>query len=216
MRNKQNSFIAGVVISYLFIFTLITSFTSQAGTITYQYDNLNRLTRVDYPNGNFIEYTYDATGNILNINSYGTTEDYTIDTPAEIITQLYVGYFNRAPDCPGLTYWINTYTGGRKFAYIVYDFAASQEAVSLYPYLGNTSAYSPRNFITAIYNNLFDRDPEADGLQYWLNQLQSGALLAPEMVYAIIEGAKAPTGSAQDKATLEQKVHDALEESGCI
>ena len=34
-------------------------------TITYTYDNLNRLTKADYGNGTTEEYTYDAAGNRL-------------------------------------------------------------------------------------------------------------------------------------------------------
>jgi YD repeat-containing protein len=40
-------------------------FTAFAENATYTYDNLNRLTRVQYPEGSVIEYTYDAAGNRL-------------------------------------------------------------------------------------------------------------------------------------------------------
>jgi YD repeat-containing protein len=36
-----------------------------AATQTYAYDPLGRLVRIDYPDGAFIAYTYDATGNRL-------------------------------------------------------------------------------------------------------------------------------------------------------
>lgn len=32
-------------------------------TTTYEYDSLNRLVKVDYPNGQRVEYEYDALGN---------------------------------------------------------------------------------------------------------------------------------------------------------
>src|SRR3990170_6791398 len=44
-----------------------------AATITYTYDSLNRLTRVDYGNGYTIEYTYDAAGNRLTLKASDTT-----------------------------------------------------------------------------------------------------------------------------------------------
>jgi YD repeat-containing protein len=37
---------------------------TRAEAITYTYDELNRLTRVDYDNGSVVEYTYDKAGNI--------------------------------------------------------------------------------------------------------------------------------------------------------
>jgi YD repeat-containing protein len=36
-----------------------------AATVSYQYDALNRLTRVDYSNGRSIGYNYDPAGNIV-------------------------------------------------------------------------------------------------------------------------------------------------------
>ena len=44
-----------------------------AATITYTYDYLNRLTKVDYGNGDTIEYTYDAAGNRLTLKASDTT-----------------------------------------------------------------------------------------------------------------------------------------------
>lgn len=40
---------------------------------TYTYDNLNRLTSIDYGNGQSISYTYDAAGNILTVVKAGQT-----------------------------------------------------------------------------------------------------------------------------------------------
>src|SRR3989304_7487309 len=48
-----------------------------AATITYTYDYLNRLTKVDYGNGDTIEYTYDAAGNRLTLQASGIEMDTT-------------------------------------------------------------------------------------------------------------------------------------------
>jgi YD repeat-containing protein len=42
-------------------------FAQQSDTITYTYDTLNRLTRVDYAIGTIITYTYDPAGNRLSM-----------------------------------------------------------------------------------------------------------------------------------------------------
>lgn len=54
-------------LSFLFFIFLCFSLTSYsfAGTVTYQYDNLNRLIRAKYSNGTVIAYTYDSAGNRL-------------------------------------------------------------------------------------------------------------------------------------------------------
>jgi YD repeat-containing protein len=54
-RNKVS-----FILSILFCFFVSLSF---AGTTAYQYDDLNRLIRAQYPDGKVIEYTYDAAGN---------------------------------------------------------------------------------------------------------------------------------------------------------
>ena len=37
--------------------------TASAGTTSYKYDALGRVTEVDYPDGSIVTYTYDAAGN---------------------------------------------------------------------------------------------------------------------------------------------------------
>ena len=52
---KKISIISALILNAIFVFS----------QITYQYDNLNRLSRVNYPNGASIVYTYDELGNRL-------------------------------------------------------------------------------------------------------------------------------------------------------
>ncbi len=58
-RKIKASFIIGV------LFCLFISMSAFAATVHYTYDNLNRLTKVEYDNGTVIKYTYDAAGNRL-------------------------------------------------------------------------------------------------------------------------------------------------------
>ena len=47
---------------------------SGMGTSTYEYDELNRLTKVIYEDGSYVEYEYDANGNILSAAVYSNKE----------------------------------------------------------------------------------------------------------------------------------------------
>ena len=47
------------------VFIVTSSIVSFAETITYSYDDLNRLTKMNYGNGTTTTYTYDASGNRL-------------------------------------------------------------------------------------------------------------------------------------------------------
>ncbi len=56
-----------LIISIIFLLTAVISGQSYAATVTYTYDSLNRITNVDYGNGNTEKYTYDAAGNRISL-----------------------------------------------------------------------------------------------------------------------------------------------------
>lgn len=123
-------------------------------------------------------------------------------TTAEIITQLYVGYYDRAPDPAGLNYWVGRYTDGMTLGQIAQSFAVQTESTTKYPYLANPNIASSTTFITTIYQNLFGRAPDAEGLAYWQGQLASGGVArVGNMIIDIISGAQ-----GDDKTIVENKV----------
>ena len=70
VKKIRNRFIP-LLISFIlscFLFSAVTD-VLYAANITYTYDNLNRLTKVDYGNGGTITYAYDAAGNRLSLVS---------------------------------------------------------------------------------------------------------------------------------------------------
>jgi hypothetical protein len=128
-------------------------------------------------------------------------------TSKELITQLYVGYFDRAPDPEGLEFWIDVLDGGLSLEAIAIDFATQAESQNTYAYLDALIPPGPVSggedieaFITAIYDNLFDRAPDAEGLAFWTAVLQNG-FPAGSFILAIIDGA-----SPADEAILANKV----------
>ena len=133
-------------------------------------------------------------------------------TQIDAITALYVGYFDRAPDPAGLQFWIDQIDNGREFNTIAADFAASPEAVALYPYLTTPDVSSPAAFITSIYANLFGRTPEAEGLEFWTGVLEDGSVSVADMIEAIIMGARDDADAGTfDKSVLDNKVEVGLD-----
>ena len=133
-------------------------------------------------------------------------------TQIDAITALYVGYFDRAPDPAGLQFWIDQIDNGREFNTIAADFAASPEAVALYPYLTTPDVSSPAAFITNIYTNLFGRAPEAEGLEFWTGVLEDGSVSVADMIEAIIMGARDDADAGTfDKSVLDNKVEVGLD-----
>lgn len=130
-------------------------------------------------------------------------------TQINSLTALYVGYFNRAPDPAGLQFWIDELDGGRDYNTIAADFAASPEATALYPYLTSPDVSSPAVFITSIYQNLFNRAPDAAGLEFWSVVLADNAVSVADMIEAIINGAvddAAATPPSFDGTTINNKI----------
>ncbi|MCR9157465.1 MAG: DUF4214 domain-containing protein [Rhodobacteraceae bacterium] len=118
------------------------------------------------------------------------------------LTELYIAYFNRAPDAVGLFYWGDQMAGGLGLEDIAGYFFDQPETRDLYGALDDMPS-----FVNAVYDNVLGRTPDSAGMAFWLNALQSEDGLAPaQFILAILEGAKAETGSAADAAYLASKV----------
>lgn len=116
------------------------------------------------------------------------------------ISDLYIAYFNRSPDLEGLMYWFKELNNGSwTLSQVSSSFTDQPEYRAAYP-----ADSSNREFIEQIYQNLFDRAPDAEGWDYWENDLNNGS---PRDVFilTVINGAYAPTGGADDKALLNNK-----------
>jgi len=108
------------------------------------------------------------------------------------VTRLYVATFDRAPDSAGLNYWVNTASPLEDIASSFFD---QPETKDLY---GEVSDLD--NFIVAIYNNLFKREPKIDGQDYWRGELESGKIASSVFILAVTNGAK-----DNDKTILDNK-----------
>jgi hypothetical protein len=102
------------------------------------------------------------------------------------VTEIYVATFNRAPDAEGLDYWVNdSFDGNPTIDQIAMSFFDQEETRALYPE-GNTD----EDFVTSIFNNLYNRDPDADGLAYWTGDDGLGGGMARSvMIQAVKNGA---------------------------
>ncbi|MFC7653812.1 DUF4214 domain-containing protein [Pseudoduganella danionis] len=127
-----------------------------------------------------------------------TAADY-----SDLLQRIYVAYFGRPSDPAGLAFWtkqylaaglpstlsglVQTYTTTPAARPLVDMFGTSQESQDLYG--GDNDA-----FITAIYLNMFGRQPDAAGKAYWLNLINTGAVTRPIAALSIMAGAQAADG----------------------
>lgn len=121
-------------------------------------------------------------------------------TSSEYITQLYTGYFNRAPDSEGLNYWIGRLNSGMGLLEIAQSFSVQPEATALYGFLNTSSRGAPDSFLDSIYRNLFNRPIETEGLNYWKSELASGKPVGRAIV-DIISGAMGADKTIVDNKT---------------
>tara|TARA_B100000214_G_scaffold71283_1_gene47682 strand:+ start:484 stop:1683 length:1200 start_codon:yes stop_codon:yes gene_type:complete len=85
------------------------------------------------------------------------------------IYRLYNSSFGRFPDPNGLKYWIDE--NSKKDNFFIKtgtSFINSEEYIKLYG--KNTDN---KNFIESLYSNIFEREPDKEGYDYWINQLNS-------------------------------------------
>ncbi|RSZ58228.1 DUF4214 domain-containing protein [Massilia atriviolacea] len=115
-----------------------------------------------------------------------------------VVQALYVGYFGRAADYNGMQSFQQQLNAlgapadlrGLADAYskhiglrgLIDSFASSAESAALYP--GNTGT-----FIKALYQNVFGRAPDAGGLAFWSNAIDSGGLSRANASLSIMAGA---------------------------
>jgi hypothetical protein len=98
--------------------------------------------------------------------------------------RLYTAALGRAPDAAGLGYWIGVLDAGASLHGVANEFVASAEFTAL---VG--AGADNGTFLSALYNNILHRAPDAAGLQYWQGILDGGAGRAG-VVVAFSEGAE--------------------------
>lgn len=87
------------------------------------------------------------------------------------VLRLYYAFFDRQPDVDGAKYWIvDVARSGVPLDEIAQYFATSTEFDLTY---GSTT---DEEFIETVYANVLDREGDADGVAYWLDQLESRSL----------------------------------------
>ena len=114
-------------------------------------------------------------------------------TSREEITQVYVSTFNRAPDAEGLEYW---YESGLEIEEIASSFFDQEETKEMYP-----TTMDNQTFVTTIYDNVFNHDPDSAGLEYWTGELDNGNISRANMILAIGNGATSTDEDILDNKT---------------
>ena len=119
----------------------------------------------------------------------------------DLLQHLYLAYFGRPADPSGLNFYAPLYlaagapatAAGLDVAYqsnpavraLIDSFSRSEESHQLYP--GNDDDA----FVSAIYRNLFNREPDSGGKVFWVGAIQRGEITRARAALAIMVGALA-------------------------
>ncbi len=106
------------------------------------------------------------------------------------VVELYVATFNRAPDAAGLAYWVND--SGLTIEQIAQSFFDQEETQDLYP-----EGTTDEEFVNSIYQNLFGRDADEEGLAYWTGEDGLGGTMTRDVMILALEN-----GAQGDDATI--------------
>lgn len=116
------------------------------------------------------------------------------------LTDMYIAYFDRAPDAAGLFYWASRLKDGMTLQQIAKSFFVQPETIAAYP-----PGQSTTDFVAKVYANVLGRDPDEGGLNYWVNSLLTGGVGKEEFMLAVVYGARAATGRPADAQYLANK-----------
>lgn len=121
----------------------------------------------------------------------------------QLAAGLYAAVFNRAPDQSGLNFWVGQNS-----------FESMAEGFVSHPVF--TAQYGAKNndeFIQSIYQNLLQGEGDAEGVQFWVELLNTGKSRA-EILASFIEASLNYEGddaaALQRKAALDNKIEVAL------
>jgi hypothetical protein len=123
------------------------------------------------------------------------------------IATLYFAVFGRPIDSAGLEYWTNTgvYADGsggdiQSIDELSENFTLQEEYLTKYP-----NSTTDEDFISSIYQNLFQREADSDGLNYWVSEISNGNISRDKAILAIVNGAQ-----GEDLSKITQRSQVAL------
>ena len=148
----------------------------------------------------FLDFTVDDQNGPFNLQQFGgvaglSPEDF------ESFIELYIAYFNRAPDAIGLNFWGTAFNNSTTLENMASLFIDQPETRFTYP-----EDISNTEFVTAVYGNVLGRIPDQDGFNFWidaLNRSEETGITRDQFILAVLRGVQ--DGSA-DRAYLDTKV----------
>ncbi|MBE9071815.1 bluetail domain-containing putative surface protein [Microcystis sp. LEGE 08355] len=124
---------------------------------------------------------------------------------------LYVIYFGRATSSSDLNNAVAAGQAGVTNVDLAIQFGSSQEAKTKYPFLQSPLLGNVDEFINQIYQNMFARNADADGLAFWRTQLLAAQGSPQAVALFILDVAQGAKPDSDDFKALQNKADVALD-----
>lgn len=122
------------------------------------------------------------------------------------LIDLAVATLGRAPSLEELQAWEISIESGATLVTLAGGLLQNDEGQARLP-----AQEFPEAFLVQLYQALFDRLPDTAGMNYWLDELQSGAITLEGMVQTLLAGARAITGNPNDAALADARTQSGIE-----
>lgn len=122
------------------------------------------------------------------------------------VQSFYLAYYGRPADPSGLTYWAARLDSEGSFDSLVASFGVSAEATELF------AGMTEEQQVNGIYQSLFGRDADAEGLAFYLAGLADGSFTLQDISKRVLDGATTGDDAAiiANKLTVAQEFTDTL------
>lgn len=121
----------------------------------------------------------------------------------ESFVELYIAYFNRAPDAVGLHFWGTAFANGSTLEQMATLFIDQDEFVATYP--GGTTNLA---FAQSVYSNVLGRTPDQAGIDFWVGLLDEGAVARDQFILEVLRGARADPKPELGQDFVDQQAAD--------
>jgi hypothetical protein len=138
----------------------------------------------------------------MNLEFLGGPMALTEENFSDLI-ELYIAYFNRAPDAEGLNFWGSAFAEGISLEEIASLFLGQPETVAAYP-----ASATNLEFATQVYSNVLGRDPDQGGLNFWVGQLDDGNVTRDQFILEVLRGAKADPAEGATQEFIDLQIAD--------
>ncbi len=148
---------------------------------------------------------------VLSVSSPGQVwaRDFTVYE--ERVLAIYIAYYGRPADSGGLAYWSSRLRAeGGQIDSIIDAFGESREYRERF---GNLTA---TQLVTNLYGQLFGREPDKGGLNFYVGKLQSREWSLPKIAVVILDGIRGDDVAIIDNRIEFSKQYVSLSESGAL